>query len=339
MSQHAFIVDPNLDQNGVAFRNDVNAALQALASMNAGAADPATMFAHQLIFNQTSGTVKKRNGANDGFEPFNFHETPQAAGSPLVSAAALLAASYHYGVDSGSTDAYAITLSPAPSSYAEVRYLFFKANTANTGAATLQVGSLAALEIKKWKGGSLAALETGDIAAGQVSLVWCDGTQFILLSPLFPASPDFIFVRDEKAAGTHGGTFTAGAWQIRDLTAKVLDTTGVATLSSNKVGLPAGTWDYLFFLPANAVTYHRGRLYNVTDEAVVADSESLSAYAGVTSIVTTTILQGRFTIAATKEIRVEHYCGSTKATDGLGIAAGMTGFKEIYTFGGFRRAA
>lgn len=73
-----------------------------------------------------------------------------------------------YVVDSGSTDDYAVTLSPAPESYADGLTLLFKANTANTGAATLNCNSLGPAEIRKKHD---QALDTNDIEAGQLVLV------------------------------------------------------------------------------------------------------------------------------------------------------------------------
>jgi hypothetical protein len=42
-----------------------------------------------------------------------------------------------YAADAGSSDTYAITLTPIPKEYTTGMMVTFKANTANTGAATL----------------------------------------------------------------------------------------------------------------------------------------------------------------------------------------------------------
>jgi hypothetical protein len=89
-----------------------------------------------------------------------------------------------YAADAGSTDAYAITLSPVPSSYTDGMVIHFKANTINTGAATLNVNSLGAKAIKKNYNYDLA---DGDIKAGQRVSVIYDGTNFQMISPI--ASP------------------------------------------------------------------------------------------------------------------------------------------------------
>ncbi|MGI9118417.1 MAG: hypothetical protein ACR2IQ_02620 [Minisyncoccia bacterium] len=87
----------------------------------------------------------------------------------------------YYGVDSGSTDAYAITLSPAPTAYVAGQRFSFKANTVNTGTATLNVNGLGAKTIVK---GVNTTLADGDIATGEIHTVIYDGTNFVLQSPV-----------------------------------------------------------------------------------------------------------------------------------------------------------
>lgn len=89
-----------------------------------------------------------------------------------------------YAADGGSTDAYAITLSPVPSSYTTGTHYRFKANTANTGACTLNVNSLGAKTIKKVQGGITTDLADNDIRAGQFVDVVYDGTNFQMQSNL-----------------------------------------------------------------------------------------------------------------------------------------------------------
>jgi hypothetical protein len=86
-----------------------------------------------------------------------------------------------YAADGGSTDTYAITLSPAPAAYQTGMLVIFKANTINTGAATLNVNSLGAKTIKKWYNQDLA---DGDIKANQIVACVYDGTNFQLLSEI-----------------------------------------------------------------------------------------------------------------------------------------------------------
>lgn len=89
-------------------------------------------------------------------------------------------ATVNYGVDSGSTDDYVIALNPAISAYTIGQPITFKANTANTGAATLNVNGLGAKTIVKRVTEPLA---DNDILAGMYCLVVYDGTNFVLLNP------------------------------------------------------------------------------------------------------------------------------------------------------------
>lgn len=83
------------------------------------------------------------------------------------------------GYDAGTTDDYAITL-PDFNGYVTGMTAFFKANTANTGATTLNINGYGAKAVVK---AISTALSNNDILA----LMWCyviyDGTNFILLNP------------------------------------------------------------------------------------------------------------------------------------------------------------
>lgn len=120
-----------------------------------------------------------------------------------------------YCVDAGSNDTYVATPAPALASYANGVPVFVKLNTANTGAATLNLNGLGAKTIKKTAGGITTDLADNDIRAGSVHLFTYDGTNFQILSSL------------GNAVGAGAGTVTA---------------TG-GSLTSNAVVLGAGTTD------------------------------------------------------------------------------------------------
>lgn len=87
-----------------------------------------------------------------------------------------------YAASSGGSDTYAVTLTPVPGSYTTGDIYYFKADVANTGAATLNVNSLGAKTIRKWNGTTLVDLDDGDIQASQLVAVQYDGTYLVLLS-------------------------------------------------------------------------------------------------------------------------------------------------------------
>lgn len=98
----------------------------------------------------------------------------------LATAAALQTTSYARCLDAGANDTYACSLSPAIVAYTTGQVVWFKANTANTGAATLNLNAIGAKTIKKNKDADLA---DNDIKAGQWVAVAYDGTNFQLVSP------------------------------------------------------------------------------------------------------------------------------------------------------------
>ncbi len=83
-----------------------------------------------------------------------------------------------YGVDSGMTDAYAIAMTPTLTAYAAGESFNFKANTANTGAATLNIDGIGAKSIVNADG---SALSDNTIVGGQIVHVVYDGTNFQII--------------------------------------------------------------------------------------------------------------------------------------------------------------
>lgn len=108
------------------------------------------------------------------------------AQSTLVNGDRVQVGTYNSCEDAGSTDSYACSLSPAILLYVSGSHYFFRANTANTGAATLALNGLAAKTIKKMVGGVTTDLADNDIRPGQRVLVVYDGTndQMQMLSQL-----------------------------------------------------------------------------------------------------------------------------------------------------------
>lgn len=111
---------------------------------------------------------------------------------------------YDYAASSGGSDTYAITVSPAPTAYVTGQVFRFKADVANTGAATLNVNSLGAKTIKKQVS---ADLTTGDILANQIVEVIYDGTNMQLVS-LSSSPVAYATGQTSRAAGAGDGDIT-----------------------------------------------------------------------------------------------------------------------------------
>lgn len=145
---------------------------------------------------------------------------------------------WSYCADAGSTDAYACSLSPAPSAYVTGADYWVKANTANTGAATVNFNSLGAKTIKKVAGGVTTDLDDNDIRANQILHLVYDGTNMQLVSGLGNAAsggasvnPTSLFVPYNNAGtfadsrikrentnitGINGGLNTSQTFKIYD---------------------------------------------------------------------------------------------------------------------------
>lgn len=138
--------------------------------------------------------------------------------------------------------------------------------------------------------------------------------------------PRLLQVRDEKTSGTNGGASTTGSWVTRTL--QTIQTNEVAaTLSSNEIVLPAGTYDIDGSSPGFACGNHQARLYNVTGAAVLVLGTTEVAHQSDT-VKTRSFVQGRFTLAVASNVRIEHRFGVAYA-NGMGFASGWG--VEVYT--------
>ena len=136
-------------------------------------------------------------------------------------------------------------------------------------------------------------------------------------------------VRDEKPSGTAGGTFTSGAWQTRTLNTTKTNTITGASLATNQITLPAGTYDIFARSSSYRSEGNNAQLYNVTDATVACISNtsfnSLSAYTDIDVLVL-----GRITVVGTKVFELRHFGNRTEATWGFGRPA-TTGQAEVYS--------
>ena len=143
-----------------------------------------------------------------------------------------------------------------------------------------------------------------------------DSTTFLRGDNTFsvPAGSKFgtqlLHVRDEKSSGTGGGTFTSGSFQTRTLNTSVTNEISGASLASNQITLPSGTYYIYASAPAYRVNEHKAKLRNITDssDTIIGSNEYAytSADAGTRSFVI-----GRFTIASQKTFELQHRCSQT----------------------------
>lgn len=111
-----------------------------------------------------------------------------ASAQTHINGSRTISGTVNYCADAGSNDTYACNLSPAITAYTTGACYFFKANTANTGAASINLNSVGAKTIKKAAGGVTTDLSDNDIRAGQIVTVCYDGTNMQMQSTLGNAS-------------------------------------------------------------------------------------------------------------------------------------------------------
>lgn len=132
----------------------------------------------------------------------------------------------------------------------------------------------------------------------------------------------YMHVRSQFASGTNGGSCTTVTWNPRPLNTVITNNISGASLGSNRVTLPAGT----YYIRATGVTCvigsHSMRLRNITDGATVPNLIGTVGNTGVSAdnqnVVT---LNGYFTIAGSKVLELQHYTSNTRSGNGLGNAA------------------
>ena len=206
---------------------------------------------------------------------------------------------------------------------------FPAAPTATLGTSTTQLATTAFVQAA-----ALAASGVPDQAGHAGKSLTTDGSS---ASWSFTNSP-YLKVSDQKASGTGGGTsLAADITQVRTLNTVDTNTISGASLASNTITLPAGTYTYRIRAPHYTGTNHKAFLYNSTDASYAGIGTSEYSISGATTGTTSSIVSGQFTIAATKDFKVRHYT-TTGAGAGLGVAT-SSGQVEVYTVAEFWRVA
>jgi hypothetical protein len=141
-------------------------------------------------------------------------------------------------------------------------------------------------------------------------------------------APMAIF-NETQASGTQAGTFTSGSYVKRVLNTTVINDITGCSIASSVITLPAGTYFVSAIAPALQVSSHKIRLQNTTDSTTIAISTNANTQNAVI-VQTNAVLNTYFTLAASKNIELQHRCAVTQATYGLGTAATF-GDNEVYS--------
>lgn len=148
-----------------------------------------------------------------------------------------------YAASSSGNDTYAVTLAPVPAAYVNGLVVNFKPDTANTGAATLNVNGLGAIAITK---NNDVALATGDIEANQIVTVVYNSTgpTFNMQSQVAAASASggmtLISTQTASASATLDWTGLSAGYKLYQMIITNLIPNGAATTFRLLLGTGAG---------------------------------------------------------------------------------------------------
>lgn len=131
-------------------------------------------------------------------------------------------------------------------------------------------------------------------------------TPAALAAVLASMSQGVLCVQDQKAAGTPGGAASTATWHTRDLNAVLFNSIAGASLASNRITLPAGTYAIRASAPCFLVNRTRLKLYNFTDSTDIVLGQSALANNGV-AVTLRAVLDGVFTLSAAKTLELRHY--------------------------------
>ncbi len=134
-----------------------------------------------------------------------------------------------------------------------------------------------------------------------------------------------MMVNDTEPAGTQGAVPTAG-YNQRVLNTVLYNTIPGASLASNTVTLPAGTYFIEASAPAYICSSHKLALYNATASTylLTGTSEQSTISQNVT---TRSFVRGRITLSVTSNIYLNHYIPNA---GGFYLGAAVGGLNEVY---------
>lgn len=126
-------------------------------------------------------------------------------------------------------------------------------------------------------------------------------------------------VVEELAASASSGTATSGSYFTRTLNTVVTNTITVASLASNQITLPAGTYNIFAEVPSYRADGHIAKLRRVSATAadVVIGTTGYSG-SGTSNANSYSYIFGQFTVGTSGAYEVQQRVELTRASDGLG---------------------
>ena len=165
---------------------------------------------------------------------------------------------------------------------------------------------------------------SGTITIGQSGETLNVGTGVV--SRLGKFESQLLHIQDQKTNGTDGGQFSAGN-NDRPLNTVLTNEITGASLSSNQITLPSGTYYINVTCPTYLTQRAKISWYNVTDSSYTI--VGLNNYGSV-AVSMNNNLSGRFTITSQKVFKVIQYTGLSSGTNDYGVDNVGSGQIEVY---------
>jgi hypothetical protein len=233
---------------------------------------------------------------------------------------------HEYCADAGANDTYACNLSPAPTALITGALYAFKANTANTGAASINFNSLGAKTIVKVQGAITTALDNNDIRVGQVVVLRYDGTNMQMVSQLgnAPAGSGTV-----SAGSANDIAVYSAATTVAPVAGFTFDGTTLSIPGSGgaQIGLPGAT--------SGTTTLKPAAIAGTTTFTLPGATSDLSATGGANHVLKQTSaggaltsgavafseLSGTATTSQVPAVSLRHVCAMVVGTDNGSVLA------------------
>ena len=196
--------------------------------------------------------------------------------------------------------------------------------------ANVAHSTLTTTDLHESKGVAAAAVNTVAIADGAGSTSFAKLTHSNLTTTGNPFGGQLFHVSDVKSAGTHGGASSSGSWLTRTLNTSVTNEITSASLASNQITLPAGTYQIFAVCVFEADGIIKARFRNVSDNTTVCASMNGLGGSAAVPIGQNLPLYTRMTIASSKVFELQYRVTASIGSTGLGRASNF-GESEIYS--------
>ncbi|MDR3508440.1 MAG: hypothetical protein P4L64_11130 [Caulobacteraceae bacterium] len=315
----------------------LNQAVDSLAKWFSGSATPTASAAglsdlKGFVWHDTAtNTLKVMNQAGSTWIVVGYFDETYNTFTPHVNAAATFAA------DTGSAaNTYAFAMTPAWTAYNLGGVFFASVAHGNTGASVGNVNGLGAKAIVRRDG---SALTGGELVAGTYYPFLYDGTSIRMLTPPPQAAaftPTQALFQNQQASGSGPGeSLSGGVWNRRTLNTTAFSNIAGASISSNVITLPAGTYQVWGLGPFGSASALQGRsrLRDTTNNVTLASGPQIGTGNGNSYWVSE--FHGLFTLTGAATIEMQT-CPTIGSGGGL---SSSTGDVEIYASLMFNKSA